>query len=144
MKGGRDPWEAPRTRSASTPIPAAQAHNAYTPVNTNMQVASIVLGAGSAVAAAAGSGTMPAASSFLFQQATGQGAGFLGFHAASATYVAIAVILGALSVLLSVINLVNGFRMKERLRELSQRMCDAAEKAGVFKWYATTVKPPGA
>ena len=33
------------------------------------------------------------------------------------------------------INLVNGIRMKERLRELSQRGCDASEKAGVFDWY---------
>jgi hypothetical protein len=109
-------------------------NNAYTPVNTAMQVMSIVLGAGSVGAAAAGSGTAPDPA-LLFQYATGRGVGFMSFHAASGTYVAIAVILGALSVLLSVINLVNGIRMKERLRELSQRVCDASEKAGVFDWY---------
>jgi hypothetical protein len=109
-------------------------NNAYTPVNTAMQMTSIVLGAGSVAAAAAGSGTSPD-TSFLFQYAAGRGLGFMGFHAASATYVAIAVVLGALSVLISVINLVNGMRMKDRLRELGQRVCDASEKAGVFDWY---------
>jgi hypothetical protein len=116
------------------PDPGGARNNAYTPVNTAMQVTSIILGAGSVGAAAAGSDTVPS-QGFLFLQAANRGAGFLGFHAASGTYVAIAVILGALSVLLSVINLVNGIRMKERLRELSQRVCDASEKAGVFDWY---------
>jgi hypothetical protein len=120
------------------PDPGGARANAYTPVNTNVQILSIVSGAVATGAAAAGSGTVPD-QTFLFLQAGRTG--FLGFHAASGTYVAIAVIFGALSVLLSVINLVNGFRMKERLRELSQRMCDASEKAGVFKWFATTVKP---
>jgi hypothetical protein len=108
--------------------------NAYTPVNTAMQVTSIVLGAGSVGTLAAGSGT-GSPPSLLFQYAVGRGAGFMGFHAASGTYVAIALVLGALSVLLSVINLVNGIRMKERLRELSVQVCDASEKAGVFDWY---------
>jgi hypothetical protein len=115
-------------------------NNAFTPVNTAMQMTSIVLGAGSVAAAAAGSGTSPD-TNFLFQYAAGRGLGFMGFHAASATYVAIAVVLGALSVLLSVINLVNGMRMKERLRELGQRVCDASEKAGVFDWYRKQGNP---
>lgn len=115
-------------------------NNAYTPVNTAMQVTSIVLGAGSVAAGAAGSGTVPG-QGFLFLQAANRGASFLGFHAASGTYVAIAVVLGALSVLLSVINLVNGIRMKERLRELGVRVCDASEKAGVFDWYRKQGNP---
>jgi hypothetical protein len=111
------------------PDPGGGRANAYTPVNTNLQVVSIVSGAVATGAAAAGSGTAPGPT-FLFLQA-GR-AGFLGFHAASGTYVAIAVIFGALSVLLSVINLVNGFRMKERLRALSEKVCAVCKTAGLF------------
>ena len=68
--------------------------NAFTPVNTAMQMTSIVLGAGSVGTLAAGSGTMPPPP-LLFQNAANQGAGFLGFHAASGTDVAIALFLGA-------------------------------------------------
>jgi hypothetical protein len=118
------------------PDPDGAKSNAYTPVNTTTQVASIVLGAVGVGAAAAGSGTV-SGPGFLFLQAGQRGVGFLGFHAASGTYVAIAVIFGALSVLLSVINLVNGLRMKERLRELSDRVSAACAKEGVFDWWKT-------
>jgi hypothetical protein len=113
------------------PDPGGGQANAYTPVNTSVQVLSIVSGAVATGAAAAGSGTVPD-TTFLFLEAGQRGMGFLGFHAASATYVAIAVIFGALSVLLSVINLVNGIRMKERLRALSEKVCAVCKTAGLF------------
>jgi hypothetical protein len=113
------------------PDPGGGKANAYTPVNTNVQVVSIVAGAISTGAAAMGSGTAPD-SGFLFLAETFRGTGFMAFHAASARYVAIAVIFGALSVLLSVINLVNGFRMKERLRALSEKVCAVCKTAGLF------------
>jgi hypothetical protein len=113
------------------PDPDGGRTNAYTPVNTTVQVVSIVSGAISTGAAAMGSGTAPD-TAFLFLAEVYRGTGFMAFHAAKASYVAIAVIFGALSVLLSVINLVNGFRMKERLRALSEKVCTVCKTAGLF------------
>ena len=57
---------------------------------------------------------------------------FMGFHDLGPKRVAIVVAFGALSVLLQVINLVRGIRMKEQLRKFSQQVCDVCEKAGLL------------
>jgi hypothetical protein len=57
---------------------------------------------------------------------------FMGFHDLGPKRVAIIVFFGALSVLLQVINLVRGIQMKEKLKRLSEQVCDVCEKAGLL------------
>jgi len=122
------------------PDPDGTSNAATLPSDGRLTGGALGTAAGAAMTLAMGSGTAPDPV-FLFYQATGRGGlGFLGFHAASGTYVAIAMILASVSAVLSAVNLIYGLRMKERLRELSERVTDVCEKNGVFDWYRKTKK----
>jgi hypothetical protein len=118
------------------PDPDGSSNSNFTaPSDTRLTAASLVSAGVAAGAAAIGSGNV-LPSLFLFLQAREAG-GFLGFHAAGGTYVAIAFVFASLSAILSAINLIYGLRMKERLRELSARVSAACAKEGVFDWWRT-------
>jgi hypothetical protein len=117
--------------------------NAYVPSDTRLAGAAIASGAVAvgAAAPAVGSALITSALTFL-QTAPSQTAGadrVLGvIHGLGAGQVAVILIFGSLSVLLQVVNLLKGYRMKERLRRLSDRVCQECAKAGgVFDWWRT-------
>ena len=122
------------------PDPDGTSNTNTAPSDTRLTGGAMALAGGSAIALGAGSGTVPDPI-LLFAQATGHGGGgFLGFHAASGTYVAIGLVLAALSAVFSAINLIYGLRMKDRLRELSIRVCEVCNANGVFASYAKAKK----
>jgi hypothetical protein len=108
------------------------------PSDTRLTGGALAAAAGAAGALAVGSGTAPDPIFLFLQAANYRGPGYMGFHAASSTYVAIAFVLAAVSAVLSAVNLIYGLRMKERLRHLSERVTDVCEKNGVFDWYKKT------
>jgi hypothetical protein len=114
--------------------------NATAPSDTRLTGGALAAAAGSAGTLAVGSGTVPDPVFLFFQAVHYKGPGFIGFHSASGTYVAIAFVLAAVSAVLSAANLIYGLRMKERLRHLSERVTDVCEKNGVFDWYKKTKK----
>jgi len=112
--------------------------NAYVPSNTTTATAAAVSGAISVAAAAPAAGPILITNALAFMQNAYAGNAqevhrFMGLHDLKPGYVAIVVFFGSLSVLLQVINLVMGIRMKERLKGLSQKVCDLCEKAGLLK-----------
>lgn len=112
---------------------------AYAPSSVPLATGSIAAGAAAVVTAAAGSGTAPD-SMFLFFQAIGRnggGGGFLGLHAANGTYVSLFLFFSSLSVVLATINLVMGWRMRERLLKLSNKVTDVCKVNNVFTWWKT-------
>ncbi len=117
----------------------------FVPSDTRLAAGSIVSGTAAVITAAVSSGTGTTTSMLLFLQEAGRGAaadsGFMAIHAADARHVAIFLFFAALSVLLQVINLVKGFKMKRDLLELSQKV-DTVCKNGpptptVLDWWAT-------
>ncbi|HEX4495394.1 MAG TPA: hypothetical protein VIE43_06985 [Thermoanaerobaculia bacterium] len=120
------------------PDPDGAANNSqYVPVNTVVQGASIASGAIAVGATAVGSGTGTDVVAFLFQSARADavGNGFLGLHAIGSGYVAIILFFGALSLLLSIVNLVLGFRLRDRLSKLSDKISGVCLERGVFPWW---------
>src|SRR3954469_3396604 len=114
------------------PDPDGTSNANTAPSDTRLTGGALATAGGAAIALGVGSGTVPDPI-LLFAQATGHGGGgFMGFHAASGTYVAIGLVLAALSTLLSTINLVYGLRMKDRLRDLSIQVCEVCKANGVF------------
>jgi hypothetical protein len=128
------------------PDPDGTANNSqYVPVNTNVQGASIVSGAVAVGATAVGSGTGTGMTGFLFQSVRGGstdaiGNGFLGLHAIGSRYVAVILFFGALSLLLSIVNLVMGYRLRDRLRKLSDKISGVCMERGVFPWWVAEKK----
>jgi len=110
---------------------------AYVPSNTTLSGAAIVSGGVAVGTAATGLGPALITHALAFVQAVPGGAAgpvrFLGIHGLGPKQVAVILIFGSLSVLLQVINLAMGLRMKERLRGLSRKVCDLCEKAGLLK-----------
>jgi hypothetical protein len=112
--------------------------NAYVPSNTATATGATVSGAISVAAAAPAVGPILITNALAFMQNAYAGNAqevhrFMGLHDLKPGYVAIVVFFGSLSVLLQVINLVRGLRMKERLRKLSAQVCGLCEKAGLLK-----------
>ena len=113
--------------------------NAYVPSNTATATGAIVSGAVAVGAAAPAIGSALITNVLAFIQATPgypQGVGpvsFMGIHGLGPKSVAVILIFGSISVLLQVINLVSGLRMKERLTSFSRKVCDVCEKAGLLK-----------
>jgi hypothetical protein len=121
------------------PDPNGGARNNMVPSDTRLAGGSIASGAAAVVTAAAGSGTAPGGP-FLFLQDVGRTlapGGFLGFHAASSTYVALFTFFAALSVVLATINLVLGLRLRARLLPLAERVGKACDTEGVLTWWKT-------
>ncbi|HEY4593644.1 MAG TPA: hypothetical protein VIJ61_14610 [Thermoanaerobaculia bacterium] len=117
------------------PDPNGGGTNAYAPSNTATATGAIVSGAVAVGAAAPAVGGAIITNVLAFiqyapAQQTVEQARFLGLHGLGPGHIAIILIFGSLSVLLQVINLVNGLRLKERLLKLSQRVCDECEKPG--------------
>lgn len=102
------------------------------PSNTVLDGASLASGAIAVGIAVVGSGTATEPA-LLFLQSTAKSGGFLWIHAASSGYVAGFIFFGSLSVVLGTINLIRGIRLKERLRNLSRKVYQLAEKNGVLK-----------
>ncbi|HET9210922.1 MAG TPA: hypothetical protein VFR03_11020 [Thermoanaerobaculia bacterium] len=123
------------------PDPNDGGNNAYVPSNTATATGAIVSGAVAVGAAAPAIGGALITNVLAFIQTTPayQGAEpdrFMGLHGLGPVHIAIILFFGSLSVLLQVINLVNGLRMKERLLKLSRRVCQECEKpGGVFDWW---------
>jgi hypothetical protein len=126
------------------PDPDGKSNANTAPSDTRLTGGAMAMAGGSAVTLAIGSGTVPDPVFLFFQQTGGHGGGFLGFHAANGTYVAIGLVLASLSTVLSAINLVYGLRMRDRLRELSIRVCEICKANGVFDSYAKTKKSEAA
>lgn len=116
-------------------------NNAYTPSNTATATGAIVSGAVAvgAAAPAVGGALITNVLAFIQRVPAYQVAEpdrFMGLHGLGPGHIAIILIFGSLSVLLQVVNLVNGLRMKERLLKLSNRVCEECEKpGGVFDWW---------
>jgi hypothetical protein len=109
----------------------------YVPSDTRLAAGSIAAGAVAVGAAATGSGTAFLTNAFLVLQSATSGheqvaASVLGVHAADAKHVAVFLFFSSLSVLLATINLVIGLRMKERLRGLSNKVCQVCKTAGLI------------
>jgi hypothetical protein len=124
------------------PDPDGTANNSqYVPVNTVIQATSIGAGAVAVVGTAAGSGTGTDVMNFLFQSVRGGappdaiGNGFVGLHAVGSRYVAVILFFGALSLLLSIINLVMGYRLRDKLSKLSDKISGVCMERGVFPWW---------
>jgi hypothetical protein len=115
----------------------------YVPSDTRLATGGIVSGAVAAGAAASAVGPGFITNAFLFFQSTAPysetPARFLGLHGLTPGYVAVIAFFGSLSVLLQVINLVKGIKMKQDLRELSERVnsvCAAdSSTPPVLKWW---------
>jgi uncharacterized membrane protein YtjA (UPF0391 family) len=113
--------------------------NAYAPSNTTVAVVATLSGGVAVGAAAPGLGPMLLTNALAFLQgaanypATEASSRALGFHGLTGTSVAVVVFFGSLSVLLQVINLVLGLRMKERLRGLSEKVSQVCRTAGLIK-----------
>jgi hypothetical protein len=113
--------------------------NAYVPSNTGTATGAIVSGAVAVGAAAPAVGGAIITNLLAFIQAapgaqqTVEQARFLGLHGLGPGHIAVILFFGSLSVLLQVINLVSGLRMKERLAGFSRKVCDVCEKAGLLK-----------
>ena len=120
--------------------------NAYVPSNTTTAIVAAAAGAVSVGAAAPAVGGAIITNILAFIQTVpadqvAEPARFLGLHGLGPGHIAIILIFGSLSVVLQVINLVNGLRMKERLLKLSHRVCDECEKpGGIFDWWKTAGK----
>ncbi len=120
------------------PDPDGAASNSqYVPVNTVVQGASIASGAVAVGATAVGSGTATDLVTFLFQSVRGGspdavGNGFMGLHAIGSRYVAVILFFGALSLLLSIVNLVMGYQLRDKLRALSDKISGVCMEKGVF------------
>jgi len=130
------------------PDPNGGANSAnYVPSDTRLATAAILSGGAAVGTAAASSGTSPDGM-FLFFQSLGRlgtSNGFMGFHAANGKYVAIFLFFAALSVLLQVINLVKGIKMKRDLAALSEKVnatCKAGPPAAptIFEWWKSAPK----
>ncbi len=121
--------------------------NSYVPSNTTTATAAIVSGAVAVGAAAPAVGGALITNVLAFiqttpgAQQTAEHARFMGLHGLGPGHIAVILIFGSLSVLLQVINLVSGLRMKERLLKLSNRVCGECEKpGGIFDWWKTAGK----
>ena len=111
----------------------------YVPSNTGTATGAIVSGAVAVGAAAPAIGSALITHALAFIQATpgiqqmAERGSFMGIHGLGPKSVAVILIFGSISVLLQVINLVMGLRMKERLTAFSRKVCDVCEKAGLLK-----------
>jgi hypothetical protein len=111
--------------------------NAYVPSNTRLAGGAIVSGGVAVGAAATALGPVLLTSSLAFLQGVTNGPAMdanrvLGVHGLTAPYVAVILFFGSLSVVLQVINLVLGVRMKERLRGLSSKVNQLCRTAGLI------------
>jgi hypothetical protein len=132
------------------PDPNGGANSAnYVPSDTRLAGAAIVSGGVAVGAAATGSGTAVMMQQFLFFAQDwvrgGDPTEYIGAHAADARHVAIFLFFAALSVLLQVINLVKGIKMKRDLAALSQKVnatCKAGPPAAptIFEWWKSAPK----
>jgi hypothetical protein len=127
------------------PDPNGGANGArYVPSDTRLATGGIVSGAVAAGAAATAIGPGFITNAFLFFQSAPPypetAARVLGLHGLTPGYVAVIAFFSALSVLLQVINLVKGIKMKQNLRELSEKVnsvCAADPSTPpVLKWWA--------
>jgi hypothetical protein len=113
------------------PDPDGGTSRNYAPLNVVIQGGAIASGAAAVITAAGASGSAPDPAAFLFlAEAGSKGAGFMGFHAASGTYVALFLFFASLSVVLATVNLVIGLRLRRQLFRLSQEVCQDCEKPG--------------
>jgi hypothetical protein len=111
--------------------------NAYVPSNTQLAGGAIVSGGVAAGAAATALGPALLTNSLALLQGATNGPAMdanrvLGVHGLTAPYVAVILFFGSLSVVLQVINLVLGVRMKERLRALSSKVSQMCRTAGLI------------
>jgi hypothetical protein len=126
------------------PDPNGGGSNAnYVPSDTRLATGGIVSGAVAVGAAATAVAPTFITNAFLFLQSAPYpetAPRFLGLHGLTPGYVAVIVFFGSLSVLLQVINLVKGIKMKQDLRELSEKVnsvCAADPSTPpVLKWWA--------
>jgi hypothetical protein len=126
------------------PDPNGGASNAtYVPSDTRLATGGIVSGGVAVGAAATAVAPSFITNAFLFFQSAPYpetATRFLGLHGLTPGYVAVIVFFGSLSVLLQVINLVKGIKMKQDLRELSEKVnsvCAADPSTPpVLKWWA--------
>jgi hypothetical protein len=130
------------------PDPNGGANSAnYVPSDTRLAGGAILSGGAAVVTAMMGSGTAMDQILLFFQGMGRNGAstGFMGLHAASGRYVTFFLLFASLSVLLQVINLVKGIRMKRDLAALSEKVnatCKAGPPASptIFEWWKKTAK----
>lgn len=122
------------------PDPNGGANSNMVPSDTLLAGGSIASGAAAVVTAVAASGSAPG-EGFIFLQELGRTVapgGFLGFHAASGTYVALFTLFASLSVVLATINLIRGIRLKARLVPLAEKVSKACDgPGGVLEWWKT-------
>jgi hypothetical protein len=121
----------------------------YAPSDTRLAGAAIVSGGVAVGAAATGSGTAAMIQQFLFffqgRVPGGNPVEYMGAHAADARHVAIFLFFASLSVVLQVINLVKGLKMKRDLAALSARVnatCKSGPPAAptIFEWWKSAPK----
>ncbi|HKV07636.1 MAG TPA: hypothetical protein VJ725_05815 [Thermoanaerobaculia bacterium] len=105
------------------------------PVDSTTAVAGTASGAVATGSLLLGSGNTVVAFLQMAYQGGVQPDGRLGVTAIPMPYVTVAIIFGALSVLLWGIALVRGFQMKKKAMELSYAICDLGKKNGLFDKY---------
>lgn len=130
------------------PDPNGGANSAnYVPSDTRLATGAILSGGAAVATAMMGSGTAMDQILLFFQNVGRYGAstGFMGLHAASGRYVAFFLFFAALSVVLQVINLLKGIKMKQDLAALSEKVnatCKAGPPASptIFEWWKKMAK----
>jgi hypothetical protein len=121
------------------PDPDGATRSSFVPSNVSLAGGAIVSGGVAAGAAATGLGPLLLTNALSFVQGAGnypatEGAGrVLGVHGLTPPYVAVILFFGSLSVVLQVINLVLGLRMRERLRGISDKAYQVCRTAGLVK-----------
>jgi hypothetical protein len=110
---------------------------AYVPSSVPLATGAIVTGGVAVGAAATGFGTGLITNALAFLQNAAEGPAVevsrvAGVHGLTAPYVAVILVFGSLSVVLQVVNLVLGIRMKDRLRKLSGEVNTLCVKAGLI------------
>jgi hypothetical protein len=111
--------------------------NNYVPSSVPLSSGGIISGGIAVGAAATGFSTSLITNALAFLQggsynAPAEASRVMGVHGLTAPYVAVILVFGSLSVILQVINLVRGLRMRERLKTLSSKVCSLCETAGLI------------
>jgi hypothetical protein len=115
------------------PDPDGTSSATTVPSNAVLDGVSLVSGAVAVGVAAVGSGTATDTAFLFFQSERAASGGTLFIHAASSGYVAAFIFFASLSVVLGTINLLNGIRMKERLRQFSRKVHQLCQEKGLVK-----------